>query len=68
MSPVSRYESAAMLWAAVLLLGLAASSWAEVAPPTLNIDLDAAPEERWSPLFKVYSPDYLEKAAAQIIE
>lgn len=57
-----------MLWAAVLLLGLAASSWAEVAPPTVNIDLDAAPEERWSPLLKVFNPDYLEKAAAQIIE
>lgn len=58
----------AMLRVAVLLLGLMVSSWAAVAPLTLNINLDVQPEERWSPLGQVFDPDYLEKAAAQIIE
>lgn len=57
-----------MLRVAVLLFGLLVSSWGEVAPPTLNINLDAPPDERWSPLGQVFDPDYLEKAVAQIIE
>lgn len=59
---------AAMLWAAVLVLGLAAPCRALVAPPTLNISLDAAPEERWLPLLAVFETDYLKRAAAEIIE
>lgn len=54
--------------AAVLLLGLVASSRAQFAPPTVNISLDEDPEVRWLPLIKVFDVDYLKKAAAEVIE
>lgn len=57
-----------MLRAAFLLLGLVAALRAEFAPPTLNISLDEDPEKRWLPLSKVFTADYLKKAAAEIIE
>uniref|UniRef100_UPI0037E75CC2 N-acylethanolamine-hydrolyzing acid amidase-like n=1 Tax=Semicossyphus pulcher TaxID=241346 RepID=UPI0037E75CC2 len=54
---------------AVLLLGFAVCSCrAEIAPPTLNISLDEDPEVRWAPLIKVFDVDYLNKAAAEIID
>lgn len=55
--------------AAVLLLGLVVCSCrAEFAPPTLNISLDDDPEVRWAPLTKVFDVDFLNKAAAEIID
>ncbi len=57
-----------MLLSAVLLLGLAASCRAEFAPPTVNISLDDDPEVRWAPLTKVFDVEFLNKAAAEVIE
>ncbi|KAM7423193.1 hypothetical protein PAMA_010969 [Pampus argenteus] len=58
-----------MLRAAVLLLGLTVShSIADFTPPTVNINLDDAPEVRWLPLMKTFDPDYLKKAAAEVID
>ncbi|TSM85972.1 Solute carrier family 13 member 2 [Bagarius yarrelli] len=37
-------------------------------PPVVNISLDQAPEMRWWPLKDLYSKDFLQKAAAQIID
>ncbi|XP_062271556.1 N-acylethanolamine-hydrolyzing acid amidase-like [Scomber scombrus] len=54
--------------AAVLLLGLVLSCRANLAPPTVNISLDAHPEERWMPLLKVFDIDFLKKAAAEVID
>ncbi|CAJ1051293.1 N-acylethanolamine-hydrolyzing acid amidase-like [Xyrichtys novacula] len=57
------------MWAAVLVLGLAVSSCqAEFGPPTLNISLDDVPEERWATLTKVFDADFLQKAAAEVID
>lgn len=75
MSPVSAglslSGSTMLTRAAVLsvLLGLTVSSGgAEFAPPTINISLDDDPEVRWAPLTKVFDPDFLRKAAAEIID
>ncbi|KAM9362433.1 N-acylethanolamine-hydrolyzing acid amidase-like [Symphorus nematophorus] len=54
--------------AAVLLLGLLLRCRAEFAPPTLNISLDDDPAVRWAPLTKVFDVDYLNKAAAEVID
>lgn len=48
-----------------LLLGAAA---ADFAPPTVNISLDEDPEVRWAPLLKVFDVEFLQKAAANVIE
>ncbi|XP_026994212.1 N-acylethanolamine-hydrolyzing acid amidase isoform X2 [Tachysurus fulvidraco] len=37
-------------------------------PPVVNISLDEAPEVRWWPLKNLYSKDFLQKAAAQVID
>ncbi|XP_047438546.1 N-acylethanolamine-hydrolyzing acid amidase-like [Mugil cephalus] len=52
----------------VEVVGAAALSRAELPPPSVNISLDAAPEERWRPLLEVFDIDYLNKAAAEIID
>lgn len=52
----------------LLLLGLAASCRGEFAPPTVNISLDDHPEVRWMPLATVFDIDYVNKAAAEVIE
>uniref|UniRef100_A0A3Q2DD85 Acid ceramidase N-terminal domain-containing protein n=1 Tax=Cyprinodon variegatus TaxID=28743 RepID=A0A3Q2DD85_CYPVA len=52
----------------LLLLGLSGSLRAQISPPTILINLDDDPELRWLPLKKVFDPDYLSKAAAEIIE
>lgn len=52
----------------LLLGGLVVCSRSEVAPPTVNISLDEHPEVRWAPLTKVFDVDYLQKAAAEVIE
>uniref|UniRef100_A0A1A7XEB1 N-acylethanolamine-hydrolyzing acid amidase n=1 Tax=Iconisemion striatum TaxID=60296 RepID=A0A1A7XEB1_9TELE len=57
-----------MIRTAVLLLGLTASCRALLAVPTLEINLDDEPEVRWLPLKKVFTVDYLNKVAAQIID
>uniref|UniRef100_A0A3Q0RNR8 N-acylethanolamine-hydrolyzing acid amidase n=1 Tax=Amphilophus citrinellus TaxID=61819 RepID=A0A3Q0RNR8_AMPCI len=57
-----------MLRVLLLLVGLAASCRAEVAPPTVNISLDDDPEVRWMPLAKVFDIDYVNKAAAEVID
>ncbi|XP_072238919.1 N-acylethanolamine-hydrolyzing acid amidase-like [Leuresthes tenuis] len=57
-----------MVWTAVLLLGLAASCRAQLAPPTLNINLDDDPAVRWKPIVEVFDVDYIRKAAAAIID
>nr|XP_046240676.1 N-acylethanolamine-hydrolyzing acid amidase-like [Scatophagus argus] len=57
-----------MLRSAVLLLGVVVLCRAEFTPPTLNINLDEAPEKRWLPLVKVFDVDFLRKAAAEVID
>lgn len=52
----------------LLLLALAASSLALLAPPTLEINLDDKPEARWKPLKTAFDVDYVNKVAAEIIE
>ncbi|XP_037640382.1 N-acylethanolamine-hydrolyzing acid amidase-like [Sebastes umbrosus] len=52
----------------LLLGGLVVCSRSEVAPPTVNISLDEHPEVRWAPLTKVFDVDYLQKAAAEVID
>lgn len=52
----------------LLLLGLFAACRAQFAPPTVNISLDEDPEVRWAPLTKVFDVEYLNKAAAEVIE
>ncbi|XP_060763013.1 N-acylethanolamine-hydrolyzing acid amidase-like [Neoarius graeffei] len=41
---------------------------ANFSPPVVNISLDQAPEIRWLPLKKFFSRDFLQKAAAQVID
>ncbi|KAM9446257.1 N-acylethanolamine-hydrolyzing acid amidase-like [Clarias gariepinus] len=41
---------------------------ANFSPPLVNISLDRAPEIRWLPLKDLYSKDFLQKAAAQVID
>lgn len=41
---------------------------ANFSPPVVNISLDQTPELRWSPLKDLFSKDFLQKAAAQVIE
>lgn len=53
---------------AVLLLVLVVSCRADFPPPTVNISLDEDPEVRWAPLTKVFDVDYLNKAAAEVID
>ncbi|CAB1422673.1 unnamed protein product [Pleuronectes platessa] len=61
-----------MVQCALLLLGLvpvlAVLCGAELAPPTLNISLDADPEVRWKPLLTVFDKDFLQEAGAQVID
>ncbi|XP_063329266.1 N-acylethanolamine-hydrolyzing acid amidase-like [Pelmatolapia mariae] len=52
----------------LLLLGLAVSCRAQFAPPTVNISLDEDPAVRWMPLAKVFDVDYVNKAAAEVID
>ncbi|KAM8757476.1 N-acylethanolamine-hydrolyzing acid amidase-like [Acanthopagrus schlegelii] len=52
----------------LLLLGLFAACRAQFAPPTVNISLDEDPEVRWAPLTKVFDVEYLNKAAAEVID
>ncbi|XP_071385609.1 N-acylethanolamine-hydrolyzing acid amidase-like [Centroberyx affinis] len=54
--------------AVLVLLGLIVSCGANVAAPVVNISLDEAPELRWAPLLKVFDINYLEKAAAEVID
>ncbi|XP_061916313.1 N-acylethanolamine-hydrolyzing acid amidase-like [Entelurus aequoreus] len=57
-----------VLRAAVLFLGLVASCTPDFAPPTININLDDDPKVRWEPILKVFDPDYLRRAAAEVID
>lgn len=41
---------------------------ANFSPPVVNISLDQTPELRWSPLKDLFSKDFLQKAAAQVID
>ncbi|KAI5088263.1 N-acylsphingosine amidohydrolase 1 precursor, partial [Silurus meridionalis] len=41
---------------------------ANFSPPLVSINLDQAPELRWSPLKDVFSKDFLQKAAAEVID
>ncbi|XP_013877424.1 N-acylethanolamine-hydrolyzing acid amidase [Austrofundulus limnaeus] len=52
----------------LLLLALAASCQALLAPPTLEINLDDKAEVRWMPLKTAYDVDYLNKVAAEIVD
>ncbi|KAM9759674.1 N-acylethanolamine-hydrolyzing acid amidase-like [Menidia menidia] len=57
-----------MVWTVVLVLALAASCRAQRPPPTVNISLDEDPATRWKPLLQVFDVDYLNKAAAEVID
>lgn len=52
----------------LVLLALAASCQALLAPPTLEINLDDKPEVRWMPLKKAFDVGYLKEVAAEIVE
>ncbi|XP_015247296.1 PREDICTED: N-acylethanolamine-hydrolyzing acid amidase [Cyprinodon variegatus] len=47
----------------LVLLGLAGSLWAQHVPPTVVINLDLSPEQRWKPLQDVFDINSLKKAA-----
>ncbi|KAF4074456.1 hypothetical protein AMELA_G00239630 [Ameiurus melas] len=55
---------AGVLW---LLFSLTVCG-ANFSPPVVNISLDQTPELRWSPLKDLFSKDFLQKAAAQVID
>ncbi|XP_041835583.1 N-acylethanolamine-hydrolyzing acid amidase-like [Melanotaenia boesemani] len=57
-----------MLRTVVAVLALAGSCRPQFAPPTVKISLDDSPEVRWTPLLQVFDADYLNKAAATVID
>uniref|UniRef100_A0A3Q2PVB0 N-acylethanolamine-hydrolyzing acid amidase n=1 Tax=Fundulus heteroclitus TaxID=8078 RepID=A0A3Q2PVB0_FUNHE len=51
----------------LVLLGLAGSLWAQH-PPSVVVNLNLSPEERWKPLEKAFDMNTLRKIAGKVIE
>lgn len=57
-----------MLWssAVLVLLGLSGPLWAQ-RPPTVSVNLDLSPEQRWEHLQEAFDTDLMKKAAQILI-